>query len=139
LPKLEMEPDNQFRRWTINAKLWGSIAAVALLLHVWWAISVRSGAPIARCGALWVLLGLIVVGRQILRQWPITWHEYILYGDAWPTSPPAEEGPRKAYFEERWQRLLDAKSNQMLGPLLILFGTALWGYGDLIWSVMFGV
>ena len=131
-----MTPKNRVSgRLLLSGRTWIALAIIALAFHVAWAIFIHNGAPIARCGAFWILLGMIVVARQILRLGAHGWYEYTIYGN--PAFDPKEDRPelREWNTEERIETLFDTVAAQRTGPLLIFLGTALWGYGDLIGNV----
>jgi hypothetical protein len=74
---------------------WFLTALAALLLHVFWAWHARSGVPIARCGAFWILLGMVIIGREIWRMGFMPFTEYLMAG-----SPPLDTSGRTKATED---------------------------------------
>lgn len=104
---------------------WVTIAAVSLRLHAWWAWYTRDGLQAARCGAIWVVCGIAIVGRPIIRMGYGAWYRSTKIIDGGHVKPTREE------IEERRQDEIDAMCVQKLGPAVIALGTVLWAYGDL--------
>jgi len=111
----------------IDPRAWGGIAIVLMALHVWLATITCDNLWIARCGALWVAIGALVIARPIIRRGGyVRWYDStkdIDYGTLGP--PTAQEA------EAERQTELDARCVQLIGPLTALLGTLLWAYGDL--------
>jgi hypothetical protein len=111
----------------IDPRAWGGIAIFLMVLHVWFAVITRDNLWLARCGALWVIIGALVIARPIIRRGGYAhWYEstkHIDYGTLGP--PNAEEA------EAERQTELDARCVQLTGPSIALLGTLLWAYGDL--------
>jgi hypothetical protein len=112
---------------------WGAWAAASasLLLHAWWAWRTHDGTQAGRCGATWVVIAGAIIARPIIRMGYGAWRESskIIDGGHFVQTP--EE------IEENRQSDIDAACVQLHGPILAVFGTLLWAYGDLVanWAI----
>jgi hypothetical protein len=120
-----------------SAWRWFLAALIALAVHVLWASWAQNGLPIARGGAFWVLLGMLVIGRQIFRLGYFGFLEYSLYGN--PAFDPDQQKPelRDWNSNEKNEVWRDTIAAQLHGPILIFTGTILWGYGDIVGNAIF--
>jgi hypothetical protein len=62
---------------TVSAAI--SVAFAALVVHLIWARIAHSGVPLARCGAFWQLIGMIIIARQIMRLGYRNWLGVIIW------------------------------------------------------------
>ncbi len=118
------------RTLAISRALWIVLAVVTLALHVAWARNTH-GANLERCGALWAVYGAVLLARPVIRQGYTAWFAStrVVGGGGFEPTP--------AEIEEDRQSAVDATCIQIIGPTLIIAGTVLWGYGDLLGHWLF--
>lgn len=116
----------KIRRIAISPWCWITGSAAMLLFHVVWAIVRHDPMAVSRCGATWVVFAGAIVARPIIRLGYRKWYESTrkFDGGEFEASPNEIESDK--------QSELDARSVQILGPLLAVSGTLLWAYGDLL-------
>ncbi len=119
------------RKLAISRAFWVIVAVVTFALHVAWARNTHGGANLARCGALWAVYGAALLARPVIRQGYTAWFV------ASQKVGGAGLIPSAAEIEEDRQIGLDAGSIQIIAPVLIVGGTILWGYGDLLGDWLF--
>lgn len=73
-----------------------------------------------RSGSIVVLLGVLIVARRIVR----LSKEY--QNEDWNLPSESAEGKRV---------LLDQRSEYIIGPIVAVIGTIVWGYGDLLFAL----
>jgi hypothetical protein len=107
--------------------IWGLLAAVSLAVHILWARRTADYAQAARCGATWIVFAGLIIWRPIIRRGGCrNWYLSTKVMDCGQFPPTSEE------LEEEQQANIDARCVQLFGPILAVFGTILWAYGDLI-------
>ncbi len=115
------------RKLLASPVTWFFLTLIAVVSHVYWAISVKSCVPMSRVGSLITLFGVATAARPIIRKGAYTWIAEMWFKDV----DPRLIGGEKAESDEDFQVREDAFSLQLMGPLLIFVGTIVWGYGDL--------
>jgi len=111
---LEWEEAGTFpwmRRRTVNLlvpRLALLLCVVVLAVHLWWALSTGCSYHFARAGALVALIAAIGIGT-------VAWHE-------------PKGGLLNGGLVNRWAFF----HPMFMLPLLGVFGTVIWGYGDLL-------
>ena len=73
-----------------------------------------------RSGSVVVLLGVLIVARRIIRLGDN--HQ----DEDWNLPDDSPEGKRV---------LLDQRSEYIIGPIIAVIGTIVWGYGDLLFTM----
>jgi len=101
-------------------------AGITLAAHVWWSYAADNADRLPRCGALWAIIGALVIARPVIRLGYRKWYAQatVIDGGTYPPSPQEIEDAR--------QQAIDARCIQVYGPALIITGTALWAYGDFL-------
>lgn len=113
-----------------NPWLWTVIAIGVIVGHVRWAFVEGSGQPVLRSGTIVIVVGLWVIARPMVRQGYHRWLERldIIDGGEYPAPPAQVEAER--------QDRIDAVCVQIVGPVMVLAGTLLSGYGDLTFDAL---
>jgi len=75
-----------------------------------------------RSGSIIVLLGVLIVARRVIR----LGKDY--QNEDWNLPDESSEGKKV---------LLDQRSEFIIGPIIAVVGTIIWGYGDLIFKAIF--
>jgi hypothetical protein len=124
-----MNFDERIHKFTMNpdAILW--TAASLFVLHAVVGRILNDYTYVDRCGALWVILGGVLVLRPILRVGYPEWYRrsrVIDVGTLTTTPQDREEGRQKE---------IDARCVQIIGPYLGMLGTLLWAYGSVLWKL----
>jgi hypothetical protein len=120
-----------WRRLLIERRIVLALAAAAIIAHVLWAYGSRNGADLARCGALWSVLAGVLIARPIIRLGYANWYQKSRSIDGGSFEETLEEA------EAERQAGIDALNVQVYGPALLIAGTLLWGYGDLLSQWLF--
>jgi hypothetical protein len=107
------------RRLAANLWTWILAGTIALSAHIWLAFELDNPQPIVRAGTLLTVFGLAVIARPIIR---------VGYANWWASTD------REDWNETDPEKSKDALCVQILGPVMVIIGTLLSGYGDLLWN-----
>jgi len=123
-----MRFEETLHKFMMNPQAVISAAFTLLGVHVLIGFSSNDYTHVDRCGALWVILGGMLVLRPILRVGYDEWYRRSKIIDAGTFTMTAKD------LEEERQREIDARCVQMIGPSLGMMGTLLWAYGSVMWK-----
>jgi hypothetical protein len=104
---------------------WLFFTVLSFVLHAWWAWTISKGAPLARVGGIWIVAGVVITARAIVRKG---------YGNWLATTRIIGGGsfkPSKEEIEAGRQSDLDMWGERWMGPILVCVGTLLFAYGDI--------
>lgn len=119
------------RRLLLNTWLWITLSGLLFVSHGLWAWWMCSGAPIQRIGAPLIVIGIFVAARPFIRAGGLT----AIIEKSLPRAGvyPLKAGePHRIREAARPETEKDVRATQLSGPILIVLGTVLSGYGDLL-------
>jgi hypothetical protein len=128
-----MRFEDRMHQFVMNPDAILCAAVVLFLLHVVVGHNLNDYTHVDRCGALWVILGGILVLRPILRVGYPEWYRRSRVIDMGTFTTTAGDQ------EEARQREIDARCVQIIGPYLAMMGTLLWAYGSVsskLWDTL---
>ncbi len=114
---------------------WLLVALAFLWLIIWCWVAATSSEPhwVQRAGSVVVVIGVVIAARPIFRLGYRKWLQSLRVADYGHIMPGPEE------LEEDRQRGVDEIAQKIVGPIVALVGTLIWGYGDLAWTWVFGM
>jgi hypothetical protein len=123
-----MSFEDGLHKFAMNPQAIVWTAAALLPFHGLIGFVLKDYTYVDRCGALWVILGGMLVFRPILRVGYDEWYRRSRVIDLGTFTVTPEDQ------EEERQRETDARCVQMIGPFLGMMGTLLWAYGSAMWK-----
>lgn len=125
---LNRTPMNLVKKFLSSPLLLGILALAILIIHTFFAFYYHEDSFVQRGGSLIILTGLVITGRPVIRLGYAKWYvlSRIIDGGE-PDNTPTEQDIQEEY---------DARCTQLYGPVTVVLGTIINGYGDKLYKLL---